>query len=46
MQNLFEKDNELHGIPFPVILDGLKGVNASRRNLNISDFNVYVYVYV
>ena len=34
----YEKEKELHEIPFPLRLGGLKGVNATGENSNTSDF--------
>ena len=34
---VYEKDNELHKIHFPVRLEGLKRVNAPGENSNTSD---------
>ena len=35
--NLYKKEKELHGIPFPVRLGGLMRINASCENSNTSN---------
>ena len=36
---VYEKDNEVHKIHFPMLLGGLTVVNAPGENLDISGFN-------